>query len=138
MSTPPELPTTSDLPGGLDTPGRLDAPLSAGRPVGTGPLADPGIITGGPIDDPSLADHANPRWNDPTSSAPDADPVGGAGAGGGASGGSLDPAPGGHDGTPQDQAAQELEGQLQVGTDNIREGRGDGTSNPAMAEGGDG
>jgi hypothetical protein len=38
-------------------------------------------------------------------------------------------------GTEQDQAAQPLD--ADVGSDNIREGRGGGAANPAMAEGGD-
>ena len=103
------------------------------RITGSGPLADPGMVTGGPIDDPTLADRNNPRWAEggaATTPAPDAPPIG-APAGGGA--GSL----GEETGTPQDQAAHLLDGLLETGTDNIREGRGDVQSNPALAEGGD-
>ena len=129
------------------------AAIMSDIPTGSGPLADRDIITGGPIDDPTLADRANPRWDDPTSPAPDALTPGRPGAGGdGGAPRAPQPSPdpqgdtlsgpsatgsGAAMGTPQDQAAQELEGQLQVGTDNIREGRGDTVSNPAMAEGGD-
>jgi len=99
-------------------------------PRGSGPLADRDIVTGGPIDDPATADRANPRWNDPTSPAPDAQPLGGPE-------GTREVLPP-DAGTPQDQAAQVLGGQLEEGRHNIREGRGDTQSNPALAEGGDG
>jgi len=114
-------------------------------PRGSGPLAGDDVVTGGPIDDPAMTDRANPRWEDPTSPVPDAQPLANPD-------GSTDVLPprspglpdvrSGGDasgrGTPQDQAARELGGQLDVGTDNIREGRGDTQSNPAMAEGGNG
>ena len=110
-------------------------------PRGSGPLAGD-IVTGGPIDDPATADRANPRWADPTSPSPDAQPL----ASRHGSPDVLPPPPPGHDpmaggapgGTPQDQAAQPLVGQLEEGRDNIREGRGDTQSTPALAEGGDG
>ena len=138
-------------------------------PRGSGPLAGD-VVTGGPIDDPTTTDRANPRWEDPSSPAPDAQPLSNPD-------GSTDVLPpntfpqmpgdlpdpqgdplsgpdtfagtapdrfsapgtltGDESGTPQDQAAQPLEGQLEVGRDNIREGRGDTQSNPALAEGGD-
>jgi hypothetical protein len=108
-------------------------------PRGSGPLAGD-IVTGGPIDDPVTTDRANPRWADPTSPTPDAQPLSNPDD-------STDvlpppspdamPAGGGVGGTPQDQAAQPLAGQLEEGRDNIREGRGDTQSNPALAEGGD-
>jgi hypothetical protein len=126
------------------------------EPRGSGPLA--GDVTGGPIDDPALADRANPRWEDPTSPEPDAqpltnpdgspnvlppdpipqqpgiqpDPQGDPLGGPDSVGDALD-----HEGTPQDQAAQVLEGELEVGKDNIRLGLGDTQPNPALAEGGD-
>jgi hypothetical protein len=112
-------------------------------PRGSGPLAGD-IVTGGPIDDPATADQANPRWADPTSPSPDAEPLSAPGDadipqpplpdGPPGVGGAPGDAQGG---TPQDQAAQPLLGQLEVGRDNIREGRGDTQSNPALAEGGD-
>jgi hypothetical protein len=82
-------------------------------PRGRGPLAgtEP---QGGPIDDPALADRANPRWDDPTTPEPDAPPLG------------------------SDQAARPLSGRAEPGTDNILEGRGGGTPNPSLAEGGSG
>ena len=113
------------------------------RITGSGPLADPGTVIGGPIDDPSLADRNNPRWStadDATLPTPDAPPLGD-GPGTSDVGSDLAPrsagAAGDETGTPQDQAAQPLEGLLETGTDNIREGRGDVQSNPALAEGGD-
>ena len=109
-------------------------------PRGSGPLAGD-IVTGGPIDDPSLADRANPRWNDPTSPVPDGQPLTNPD-------GSPDVLPPrgpvipqdapGEGGTPQDAAAREIEGQLELGRDNILEGRGSSQSNPALAEGGEG
>jgi hypothetical protein len=109
-------------------------------PRGEGPLSGAEPVGGRPIDDPAMSDRANPRWDDPTSPKPDAQPL-------------ANP-----DGTPnvmpadrvdvpvatpqerergteQDQAAQPLD--ADVGSDNIREGRGGGAANPAMAEGGD-
>jgi hypothetical protein len=106
---------------------------------------------GGPIDDPALADRANPRWDDPTAPQPDAQPLtnedgtpnvmppetvpapaqalAGSVAAGMASSEERIP--------PEDQAARMLEGRDEPGSDNIREGRGGGTPNPALAEGGD-
>lgn len=114
------------------------------RITGSGPLADPGAVTGGPIDDPSLADRNNPRWGEggeATMPMPDAPPIGGPAAEGGAGSGAPAPRSAGavieETGTPQDQAAQPLEGLLESGTDNIIEGRGDVQSNPALAEGGE-
>lgn len=111
--------------------------------TGSGPLADPGAVTGGPIDDPTLADRNNPRWSEggeATMPMPDAPPIGGPGAGGGMEGGPAPRSAGAvveEAGTPQDQAAQPLDGLLESGTDNILEGRGDVQANPALAEGGD-
>ena len=47
------------------------------QPRGEGPLAE--VPMGGPIDDPAMADRANPRWDDPTSPEPDAQPLTGPG-----------------------------------------------------------
>ncbi len=47
-------------------------------PRGEGPLAGAEPVSGQPIDDPALADRANPRWDDPTSPQPDAQPLGNA------------------------------------------------------------
>jgi hypothetical protein len=109
-------------------------------PRGEGPLAGTEPVTGQPIDDPALADHANPRWDDPTSPQPDAQPLGNAdGTPNVMPPERVDvPAATPHEreqGTDQDQAARPLD--ADVGRDNIREGRGGGTPNPAMAEGGD-
>ena len=110
-------------------------------PRGSGPLAGD-IITGGPIDDPATTDRANPRWDDPTSPVPDAQPLSHPDGSTDVlpppspdARGALGDAPGG---TPQDQSAQPLTGQLEEGRNNIREGRGGTQSNPALAEGGDG
>lgn len=116
------------------------------RITGSGPLADPGTVTGGPIDDPTLADRNNPRWSEggeATMPMPDAPPIGGPGADDDGAAGSGVPAPRSagavaeETGTSQDQAAQPLDGLLESGTDNIVEGRGAVQSNPALAEGGD-
>jgi hypothetical protein len=112
------------------------------HPTGSGPLADSEPDVGRPIDDPTLADRSNPRWDDPAAPHVDDDaqpstnpdgspnvmptedpdigvPVGDTGSG-----------------TDEDQAARTV-GTDQPGRDNIREGRGGGTANPALAEGGD-
>jgi hypothetical protein len=39
---------------------------------------------------------------------------------------------------PEDQAAQPLSGRAEPGSDNILAGRGGGTPNPSLAEGGEG
>ena len=109
-------------------------------PSGAGPLAGAEPDTGQPVDDPTLSDHANPRWEDrggpgpvsqsltnpdgtpnvlPSSVAPE----------------SVLPEALDH-GTLQDQAALVMD--PEVSGDNIREGRGGGTPNPAAAEGGNG
>ncbi len=113
----------------------------AGSPGGSGPLAGSDRVSGGPIDDPAMADRANPRWDDATAPRPDAQsPTN--------PDGSPNVMPGEHVelpmpdaperklGTTQDQAARALE--PEVGRDNIREGRGGGAPNPALAEGGEG
>jgi hypothetical protein len=109
-------------------------------PIGHGPLAGAEPPAGEPLDDPVLADQANPRWSEggadrapaqslanpdgtPNVMPPDDPHV---------------PMPGPQErgvGTPQDQAARTLE--PEVGRDNIREGRGGGAENPALAEGGE-
>ena len=108
-------------------------------PRGSGPLAgeEP---TGGPIDDPALADRANPRWDDPTSPQPDAQPL--ARPDGTpnvlpphAADEPLPRVPGGE---PQDQGARDMEDRAEPGSDNILQGRGGGASNPSLAEGGEG
>lgn len=98
---------------------------------GSGPVAGGDIITGGPIDDPATADRSHPQGDGQPLTNPDGSPD------------VLPPrtafpqeAPADR-GTPQDQAAQDLSGQLETGRDNIREGRGDTQPNPALAEGGD-
>lgn len=107
---------------------------------GSGPLTGGDIVTGGPIDDPATSDRGGPRWDDPTAPRPDGQPLTNPD-------GSPDVLPPrapvipqdvpSDRGTPQDQAAQDLAGQLETGRDNIREGRGGSQSNPALAEGGD-
>ena len=112
-------------------------------PRGSGPLADD-EPTGGPIDDPALADRANPRWADPTSPEPDAQPLAqpdgtpnvlpqGSGA---------DHAPTAAPGIPggelEDQGARDLEDRAEPGSDNILMGRGGGSPNPSLSEGGEG
>lgn len=108
--------------------------------AGVGPLAGAEPATGRPIDDPVLADRANPRWADPSAPKPDAQPLA-----------NPDGTPNvmppdevtmpvadpyqGEYGTPQDQAARPIDSD--IGSDNIREGRGGGASNPALAEGGE-
>lgn len=104
-------------------------------PRGSGPLAD-SEPTGGPIDDPTMADRANPRWDDPTAPQPDAQPS----ANEDGSPNVMPPATLGTtfgEADPAEQAARPLEGRDEPGSDNIREGRGGGTPNPALAEGGD-
>lgn len=111
----------------------------AGGPTETGPLAGAEPASGLPLEDPPLADRSNPRWGDrrqvegaqslvnpdgTPNVMPPAEP--------------RLPMPTAEEqrtGTPQDQAARTLE--PEVGRDNIREGRGGGTPNPALAEGGD-
>ena len=110
-------------------------------PRGRGPLAgkEPAV---GPIDDPTLADRTNPRWADPTAPEPHAQPM--AHPDGtpnvlpprSMEGSHVVPPMAGLD-DPEDQAAQWLEGRAEPGTDNIREGRGGGAPNPALAEGGE-
>ena len=114
-------------------------PPEEGSPRGFGPLAG-AEPTGKPIDDPAMADRANPRWEEPTSPAPDAQPLANPD-------GSPNvmppeepwvPMPPPEElarGTREDQAARPIDSE--VGRDNIREGRGGGTSNPALSEGGD-
>jgi hypothetical protein len=112
-------------------------------PRGTGPLAG-SEPTGGPIDDPALADRANPRWSDPTTPEPDAQPI----AHPDGTPNVLPPRSLEEPGAvpsmtstadePEDQAAQPLSGRAEPGSDNIREGRGGGAANPSLAEGGEG
>jgi hypothetical protein len=110
-------------------------------PRGAGPLADD-LPGGGPIDDPAMADRANPRWDDPTSPEPDAQAL----AGPGGTPNVLPQPPTTGRATipsvpfdePQDQAARDLDDRDEPGSDNIREGRGGGTPNPSLAEGGEG
>jgi hypothetical protein len=112
-------------------------------PRGDGPLAG-NEPTGGPIDDPALADRANPRWSDPTAPEPDAQPM----AHPDGTPNVLPPRsleePGGiastksDEGDPEDQAARPLSGRAEPGSDNILAGRGGGTPNPSLAEGGEG
>ena len=118
-------------------------------PGGAGPLAGAEPDTGRPIDDPALADRANPRWDDPSEPRPDAEPLGEApGAQPLANpDGTPNVMPAGHvempipepgeleAGTPQDQAARPIESE--IGRDTIRQGLGGGTANPALAEGGE-
>jgi hypothetical protein len=92
------------------------------------------------MDDPAMADRANPRWDDPSAPRPDAQPS--ANPDGTPNVMPADdvtvPMPDPterHLGTDQDQAARALE--PDVGSDNIIEGRGGGAPNPALAEGGE-
>jgi len=127
-----------------ETPPRLSSSPSkrqAPDPTGTGPLAETEPDTGRPIDDPVLADHANPRWADPSSPRPDAQLLANPD-------GTPNVMPAGHadlpipepaeleGGTRQDQAARPIEGE--IGRDTIRQGLGGGAANPALAEGGEG
>ena len=106
--------------------------------TGHGPLADAEPDTGRPIDDPVLADRANPRWHDTSAPEPDAQPLANRD-------GSPNVMPAAHvvsllptsddGGTPQDQAARIIESD--IGRDNIRQGLGGGSANPALAEGGE-
>jgi hypothetical protein len=120
---------------GPNTPG-AQRPAGLDDPVGSGPLAG-AEPTGGPIDDPSMADRANPRWDDPTSPQPDAQGLTNQdGTPDVMPPDSLAVGPAVED-DPADPAAWPLEGRDEPGSDNIREGRGSGTPNPALAEGGD-
>jgi len=114
-------------------------PMGPDQPSGSGPLADTEPDTGRPLDDPTLGDHANPRWQDTGDQAPapaqslqnpDGTPN--------VLPSSLAPPPVPREeleqGTRQDPAARLMD--PEVGRDNIREGRGGGTPNPAAAEGG--
>lgn len=109
-------------------------------PRGAGPLAADAPATSRPIEDPAVADKANPRWEDETSTRPGAQSLANP------DGTSnvlppkdpqvpMPPPEARSSGTPQDQAARSLD--PEIGRDNIREGRGGGTPNPALAEGGD-
>lgn len=121
-------------------PAHPGAPEPPDGPTGTGPLADAEPDTGRPIDDPVLADRANPRWSDPSSPHPDAQPLANPD-------GTPNVMPSGHadmpipepseleGGTAQDQAARAIEGE--IGRDTIRQGLGGGAANPALAEGGE-
>jgi hypothetical protein len=109
-------------------------------PWGRVPLAGDGPGTGLPIAEPALGDRANPRWREPSSPAPGAqslaDPDGTSNVKPPKE--LFVPMPSPEEraaGTPQDQAARPSD--PEVGRDNIREGRGGGTHNPALAEGGD-
>jgi hypothetical protein len=112
---------------------------------GQGPLAGIADGIGRPIDDPALADKANPRWDDPATPQPDAQPLGGPEGPSDVTPPDAFPQQPGDTlrgpvtlddhGTQEDQAAQLLEDDY--GRDNIREGRGGGQPNPALAEGGD-
>lgn len=110
------------------------------QPRGEGPLATERPTTGRPIEDPAVADAANPRWEGETPERPGAQSLANP------DGTSnvlppkdpsvpMPPPEERSSGTPQDQAARPLE--AEVGRNNIREGRGGGTPNPALAEGGD-
>jgi hypothetical protein len=115
-------------------------PRVPGPPPGSGPLVDAEPDTGRPIDDPALADRANPRWTDPSSPRPDAQPLANPD-------GTPNVMPAGHaempipgpgeleGGTVQDQAARPIEGE--IGRDTIRQGLGGGAANPSLAEGGE-
>jgi hypothetical protein len=103
-------------------------------------LAGDGPATGKPIEDPAVADRANPRWDETTAQRPGAQSL----ANPDGSSNVLPPKdpqvpmPPPEErsrGTAQDQAARPLD--PEVGRDNIREGRGGGAPNPALAEGGD-
>jgi hypothetical protein len=111
----------------------------SGRSGGVGPLAG-SDLTGRPIDDPAMADRANPRWDDPSAPRPDAQSA--ANPDGTPNVMPADdvilPVPDATErelGTTQDQAARPLE--PEVGRNTIAEGRGGGTPNPALAEGGE-
>ena len=107
-------------------------------PKGSGPLAD--TVFEGPIDDPSTADRANPRWADGDAAEPHAQPTTNADGSPNVMPprSAVESTPGASDagGTPQDQAAQESS--VTPGSDNIRQGLGEGQPNPALAEGGEG
>lgn len=109
-------------------------------PRGEGPFVANGPATSRPIEDPAMADRANPRWGPRESRRPGAQSLANPD-------GTSNVLPPKHpqvpmpppeersSGTFQDQAARPLGSE--VGRDNIREGRGGGTPNPALAEGGD-
>lgn len=112
------------------------------HPTGSGPLAGSEPDVGRPIDDPTLADRANPRWDDPAAphvddAQPSTNPDGSPNVMP-----TEDPGVGSpsqerrSSGTDEDQAAGVI-GSDEPGRDNIREGRGGGAANPALAEGGD-
>ena len=105
-------------------------------PSGAEPLVDAEPVTGRPIDDPSLADRANPRWDDPASPRPDAQPLANPdGTPNVLPSSEPPPVSDLEQGTPQDQAARVMD--PETGRDNIRRGRGGGAPNPALAEGGE-
>lgn len=111
-----------------------------GLPRGEGPLTGGEPVGGQPIDDPALADRTNPRWDDPASPKLDAQTLANPdGTSNVMPADQIDvpvATPNERErGTDQDQAARPLD--PDVGRDNIREGRGGGTPNPAMAEGGE-
>jgi hypothetical protein len=105
----------------------------------SGPLADAEPATERPLEDPTLADHANPRWGDEPLDHRRSQSLVNPDGTSNVLPSSEPPTPPTQDdlarGTPQDQAARAAE--PDVGRDNIREGRGGGTTNPALAEGGD-
>lgn len=112
------------------------------HPVGKGPLAGSEPDIGRPIDDPALADRANPRWNDPSTPHVDGDAQPTTNPDGSPNmmppQDPETPIPGPTDsivGTEEDQAARHIEDD--DGRDNIRQGLGGGAANPALAEGGD-
>jgi hypothetical protein len=114
-------------------------PGEPGPPTGVGPLAGAEPDTGRPIDDPTVSDRANPRWEgaSPTLPAqPLANPDGTPNVLPSSEATGSAPQEALEQGTLQDQAARVMD--PEVGRDNIREGRGGGTPNPAAAEGGDG
>lgn len=109
-------------------------------PRGEGPLAGNEPATSKPVEDPVLADRANPRWDGSSARPPEAQSLANPD-------GTSNVLPPKHpqvpmpppeeraSGTPQDQAARPLD--PEIGRDNIREGRGGGTPNPSLAEGGE-
>jgi len=118
-----------------------DSERPPGAPTtGRGPLADAEPNEARPLEDPVLADRSNPRWGgegpgrrpvqslanpDGTPNVmPPAEPQV-----------PMPPPEERAQGTAQDQGARTLD--PEVGRDNIREGRGGGAANPALAEGGD-
>lgn len=114
------------------------------HPTGTGPLAGSEPDVGRPIDDPSLADRSDPRWDDPATPKVDGDPQSLTNPDGSPNVmPTQDPEvqiPDPSDsviGTEQDQAARPIDDDGEGGRDNIRQGLGGGAANPALAEGGD-